>query len=102
MESTASTMLGLSDELKTTKDRMLPLREQLINTMMETNLDTITCGDKSIQLVKTAARKTLSMRKVLVLAQQTLGEEAAAKLRTKCAEMQGEPVVKHSIRITDA
>ena len=100
--TTASTVLGLTDEIKNTKDRMLPLREQLITTMMESNLDTITVGSKSLQLVKTATKKTLSMRKVLVLAQQELGDDAATKLRNKCAELQGEPVVKHSLRIVDA
>lgn len=101
MQTRAKSLLVLSTELKDRREQITPLREDLIREMAAAGVKRVVIGDKTCELVSKRARKAVGIKKVMTIAADQLGPEAAKKLKdaVDASRVQGD--VKHSLKITD-
>lgn len=103
MESTASTVYNIDCSLKRSREELKPIKDQLIEQMINTNRNSIPAGNNMvIKLVEKKTRKVVSAKTLLSIVLKELGEEALKTVKAAAEAGKGQPVIKYSLRITEA
>jgi hypothetical protein len=101
MDTKASSIVDLSNDLKKNRDVMKPLKEDLIQQMKSSGQTEIPVGNACIKLVEKKTRKNVGIKAIYSIIKQKLGDEAQSEVRKECDKVRGEPVIKHSLKICE-
>ncbi|KAG5184033.1 hypothetical protein JKP88DRAFT_244903 [Tribonema minus] len=101
MEACASTMVGLSANIKNLRDEVDPLKKRLIDEMTTAGLEEFRCGNHVIKLETKRARKNVGFKQMCSIVQVKFGVEALEQFKQAVEDAKGEATVKHSIKIVE-
>ena len=101
MEQKAISMLSLSSDMKRQREEVSILKDGLITHMKESDTKSITVGDHAISLVERKSKGAVGLKKLLSLAKETLGDEAAQKLATAAEGARGDMKIRYGLKVSE-